>query len=50
MACAVAPDPELVLTCAVLKDDFCTHLFPVLVENVQGINSLYSVEDGRFGL
>lgn len=50
MACAVALNPELVLTCAVLEDDFCTHLVPVEMEDVEGVNSLYSVEDDGTGL
>ena len=50
MACAVAPNPELVLTCSVLEDNFCTHLVPVLMEDVEGVNSLYSVEDDGPGL
>lgn len=50
MACTVALNPELVLTCAVLEDDFCTHLVPVEMEDVEGVNSLYSVEDDGTGL
>jgi len=29
MACTVAFNPELVLACTVLEDDFCTHCVPV---------------------
>jgi len=29
VACTVAFDPELVLACTVLEDDFCTHGVPV---------------------